>query len=191
MTKRMNDTEERRRQILDAARLVFLQKGFYAASIDDVAAAAHVVRGTVLHYFKNKSGLMTAVLEQTGGDIVTVLTELMEDTSLSVKERLHNLIVICSKQFHTVKPDLQQYGSARNATEFRAFMDQLRIHAFYQLCDPLEHLLQEGCEQGIFHINNPKARANAIIFAIFGLTGADISSDVIMQEMEQLLEALY
>ena len=70
-------------------------------------------------------------------------------------------------------------------------MDQLRIHAFYQLCDPLEHLLQEGCEQGIFHINNPKARANAIIFAIFGLTGADISSDVIMQEMEQLLEALY
>ena len=62
MTKRMNNTEERRRQILDAARLVFLQKGFYVASIDDVAAAAHVVRGTVLHYFKNKSGLMTAVL---------------------------------------------------------------------------------------------------------------------------------
>lgn len=191
MAKRMHDTEERKRQILDAARTVFLKKGFYEANVDDVAAEAHVVRGTVLHYFKSKSGLMTAVLEQTGGDIVTVLTEMLNDTSLSVQDRLQKLILICSRQFHTVKPDLQQYGSPKNPQEFRSFMDQMRIHAFYQLCDPLEQLLREGCEQGIFHINDPKARANAIVFAIFGLTGADISPDMIMQEMELLLKTLY
>ena len=52
MTKRMNDTQQRKKQILEAARKIFMQKGFYNASIDDVSAEVGVVRGTVLHYYK-------------------------------------------------------------------------------------------------------------------------------------------
>ncbi len=55
--------EERRRQILDAARRVFSQKGFDATNVSDVAAAAGVSQGTVYHYFDSKDDLFMAVFE--------------------------------------------------------------------------------------------------------------------------------
>ena len=54
MAKRMNDTEERKREILDAAEKRFLQHGFYHVNVDDIAEDAGVVRGTVLHYFEQR-----------------------------------------------------------------------------------------------------------------------------------------
>ena len=37
MSKRINDTQLRRKQILKSARKVFLEKGFQGATIDDIA----------------------------------------------------------------------------------------------------------------------------------------------------------
>lgn len=56
--------EERRRQILDAARQVFSQKGFEATNVSDVAAAAGVSQGTIYHYFDSKDDLFMAVFEE-------------------------------------------------------------------------------------------------------------------------------
>ncbi len=55
--------EERRRQILEAARQVFSQKGFDATNVSDVAAAADVSQGTIYHYFDSKDDLFMAVFE--------------------------------------------------------------------------------------------------------------------------------
>jgi AcrR family transcriptional regulator len=55
--------EERRRQILAAARQVFSQKGFDATNVSDMAAAAGVSQGTVYHYFDSKEDLFMAVFE--------------------------------------------------------------------------------------------------------------------------------
>ena len=54
MAKRMNNTEERKKQLLDVAEELFLKHGYYGVNLDDVAAGASVVRGTVLHYFDSK-----------------------------------------------------------------------------------------------------------------------------------------
>ncbi|MBR6380297.1 MAG: helix-turn-helix transcriptional regulator, partial [Lachnospiraceae bacterium] len=54
MAKRMNNTQERKKQLLDVAEELFLKGGYYGVNVDDVAEAAGVVRGTVLHYFGTK-----------------------------------------------------------------------------------------------------------------------------------------
>jgi AcrR family transcriptional regulator len=56
--------EERRRQILDAARQVFSQKGLNATKVSDVAAAAGLSQGLVYHYFDSKDDLFMAVFEE-------------------------------------------------------------------------------------------------------------------------------
>ena len=62
MAKRMNNTEERKKQILDIAEELFLKHGYYGVNLDDVAAGASVVRGTVLHYFDSKENLRIFLL---------------------------------------------------------------------------------------------------------------------------------
>src|SRR3954468_3961309 len=54
----------KRRQILDGARRVFLAQGFEGASMNDIARAAGVSKGTLYVYFENKERLFAAIVEE-------------------------------------------------------------------------------------------------------------------------------
>jgi AcrR family transcriptional regulator len=54
----------KRRQIIDGARQVFLTKGFDAASMNDIARAAGVSKGTLYVYFNDKEQLFEAIVDQ-------------------------------------------------------------------------------------------------------------------------------
>lgn len=54
----------KRRQIIAGARAVFLAQGFDAASMNDIARAAGVSKGTLYVYFKHKEQLFEAIVEE-------------------------------------------------------------------------------------------------------------------------------
>lgn len=54
----------KRRQIVEGARAIFLQHGFDAASMNDIARAAGVSKGTLYVYFANKEELFEAIVHQ-------------------------------------------------------------------------------------------------------------------------------
>ncbi len=55
---------DKRRQILDGAHEVFIARGFDAASMSDIAAAANVSKGTLYVYFEDKEHLFLALIER-------------------------------------------------------------------------------------------------------------------------------
>ena len=59
-----DEESAKRRQIIDGARAVFLSQGFDAASMNDIARAAGVSKGTLYVYFKHKEQLFEAIIEQ-------------------------------------------------------------------------------------------------------------------------------
>ena len=59
-----DDESAKRRQIIDGAREIFLAQGFDAASMNDIARAAGVSKGTLYVYFKHKEELFEAIVEQ-------------------------------------------------------------------------------------------------------------------------------
>lgn len=58
------EANAKRRQIVEGARAVFLSQGFDAASMNDIARAAGVSKGTLYVYFENKEELFEAIVEQ-------------------------------------------------------------------------------------------------------------------------------
>ncbi len=60
-----------RRQIIDAAVRLIAERGFSATSVDEIAEAAHVAKGSVYYNFGSKADLFTAILTEG----VTRLTE--------------------------------------------------------------------------------------------------------------------
>jgi AcrR family transcriptional regulator len=58
------DDSTKRRQIIEGARAVFLAQGFDAASMNDIARAAGVSKGTLYVYFENKEELFEAIVEE-------------------------------------------------------------------------------------------------------------------------------
>ena len=54
----------KRRQIVEGARSIFLAQGFDAASMNDIAHAAGVSKGTLYVYFDNKEQLFQAIVQE-------------------------------------------------------------------------------------------------------------------------------
>ena len=71
-TSRGQRTRERLR---DAARGVFAERGFAAARVEDVVAAAGVSHGTFYTYFENKAAALDALIDVTADDLTSVLDE--------------------------------------------------------------------------------------------------------------------
>src|SRR3954451_11623747 len=57
------EDSSKRRQILDGARKVFMDLGFDAASMNEIARSAGVSKGTLYVYFADKIRLFEAILE--------------------------------------------------------------------------------------------------------------------------------
>jgi AcrR family transcriptional regulator len=53
----------KRRQIVEGARTIFLERGFEGASMGEIARCAGVSKGTLYVYFQNKEQLFCAIME--------------------------------------------------------------------------------------------------------------------------------
>ena len=74
-------------RILDAARKVFLERGFEGASIDEIAEVARSGKPTIYARFRDKRALFTAVVTR---DILVRITEFKSEvpTGTTIEERL-------------------------------------------------------------------------------------------------------
>lgn len=60
----------RRNQILDAAAVVFAEKGFHPATTKDIAKQAGVSEGTIYNYFDSKTALLLGIFERMKATIM-------------------------------------------------------------------------------------------------------------------------
>jgi len=86
-------TAERRRQqtrdyLLQAAARVFAERGYHAASIDEVAAAAGFTKGAVYSNFKNKEDLFLALIESAYNQELAKLRTTYESSDVPPEDRL-------------------------------------------------------------------------------------------------------
>ena len=68
--RRADQVEETRAKLIDAARRAFAEKGYSAASMDDLTAEAGLTRGALYHNFGDKKGLLQAVIDQIDAEIL-------------------------------------------------------------------------------------------------------------------------
>jgi AcrR family transcriptional regulator len=90
-------TSDRRRQqtrdyLLQAAAQVFAARGFHAATLDEVAAAAGYTKGAVYSNFKNKEDLFLALLEATYSRELSELRDLLHSSEVSPVDRLGEFV---------------------------------------------------------------------------------------------------
>ncbi|MGO7167251.1 TetR/AcrR family transcriptional regulator [Rhizobium leguminosarum] len=62
--KRSETMQENRVKLIAAARKTFAEKGYSAASMDELTADVGLTRGALYHNFQDKRGLLAAVVDQ-------------------------------------------------------------------------------------------------------------------------------
>jgi AcrR family transcriptional regulator len=85
-------------EILDAALTVFAEKGFAAARMEDIAAAAGVTKGTIYLYFPSKEEVFKSLARLHVGDTLTKATEQAAQFDGSVRDFLGVMIATMAEK---------------------------------------------------------------------------------------------
>lgn len=67
-------SEDRQRHILECAKRVFAERGFHAANVSHICAAAGIGRGTLYLYFANKKAVFTAIVRECLARVQALMT---------------------------------------------------------------------------------------------------------------------
>jgi AcrR family transcriptional regulator len=168
MTKREQQREERRKQILDAALVVFGEKGFNASNVSDVAAQAGVSQGTIYWYFDSKDELFSAALlayveELAGG--VLALTEMGESSAEKLWALASGMDQFANSGARFFTMILEFWASSSRREEAaQMWMDLL---AEYK--DAFVVLVEQGIQSGEFRPADAEGVVWAIMAAYDGL----------------------
>ncbi|MEG5463801.1 TetR/AcrR family transcriptional regulator [Enterobacter chuandaensis] len=67
--RRAETAQENREKMIQAARKAFAEKGYAAASMDELTASVGLTRGALYHNFSDKRGLLAAVVAQIDSEM--------------------------------------------------------------------------------------------------------------------------
>jgi len=86
--------------IVKTAKRIFGERGFAAATMDDIAAGARVAKGAIYHHFPTKEALFEAVFEQVSRELVTEIdgiTRAERDVLAAMAAGTQAYFAACSK----------------------------------------------------------------------------------------------
>jgi len=86
-------SEEKRRQILDAAVRVFAHKGFHTSRVGDIAEEAGVAHGLLYHYFSSKDEVIETIFRENWSVLVERLRA-VADSKEPAREQLRYVAAI-------------------------------------------------------------------------------------------------
>ena len=89
--RRVQQQDLSRTQMLDAAEQVFGERGYFDATLKDIAERAEFSVGSVYSFFENKDDLFLSVFLRRGDELVPVIREIAEGDG-SPLAKLHALV---------------------------------------------------------------------------------------------------
>jgi len=185
-TKKDVVTEFRTSEILEAARKVFAKKGFHDATVDDIANAAGVAKGTVYLYYRSKQEVYLAALKFGIAQMYSALVEEVRRVS-TTEEKLRALIAAKLAYFEENRDFFKIYYFELGKipthpgtidSEFKSlYLDQARL---------VESILKEGSrKKAIRNLRTDQAAfaisdliRGVVTQRVLGWTKSKISQDV-------------
>ena len=161
--RRRREKEERRGQIVDAARTLLFRNGLKAVSISQIAREAEIAVGTIYFYFRSKEHLV-AVLQEEGLTLLQDEVRRALESGTDPTERLHKIAqayLHFSREHRTYFDVINYFLSAPEVMFAPEVKRQVDRHG-NRILKVVQTVLQEGVAQG--HFRAVEVRRHALLF---------------------------
>lgn len=155
-----------RAALLKAALTVFSTKGYAAATLDDVAKAAHVTRGAIYWHFKSKADLYNSLVQEFSARSAVIVQEAVGEGGTLIEILGRVFVRVCT----TIEED-KETRAVMELTLFKTGLDpelqtgrRKQIEAGNALLQGIAGAMRQGIEQGILRNDiDPADMARAFI----------------------------
>jgi AcrR family transcriptional regulator len=159
------DHTVRRKRLIDAAEQVFLQMGYGAANMDEIARRASMSKKTIYRVFETKQELFAAVIDGRRDELAAIIKDEAGDNETRAAEdvlkgflRQIARFVLAPRQAALYRLALAE--SQRAPELANAFCREGSTRA----CAPLEDWLSRQHERGRLHLPDPAAATKMLFY---------------------------
>jgi len=177
--------EERRRELIDTAERLFMEKGYEHTAISDIVKELNIAQGTVYYYFRSKEEILEAVV----GKSITVLEQniiqLVQDDEVDEATRL-NAAINGILEFVSQRSDFIDFLHQDINAVMHAKLEKATVERIVPI---LSELVAKGNSRGRFNIENPTETVEFLSTAlVYIFHQPDINTD--QQRRERLCRSL-
>lgn len=170
LSRRQRERLQRRADILQAAEQVFAEKGYHAASIEEIAHTAEYASGTVYLYFKDKEALYIELFE----DKIRAMSLALQTEAARGKDPLDALQKLIRARMDYFEQNRQFFSIyAREGMNVFAKRDGRwsKVAALYEeFLAMVARLIQSGQRRRVFRKGRPREFALALSGMMMQLT---------------------
>ncbi len=157
--KTVKEGEVRRREILVAARELFVKKGYEQTSVNDILKIVSIAKGTFYYYFASKEEVLEAIILDIVEEGARRAEKILEDKSIPLVNRIMLAIMAQAPEFEgsdEIKEELHKVENAK--------LEQLYLRAMLKRMTPvLQEPILEGVDRDIFQMEYPTECIESIL----------------------------
>ena len=149
-----------RDDILEAAASIFSQKGYHAASMQDIAQAVKLQKASLYHHVNSKQEILLALLDKALDLLIENMQEVMHrpippDEKLRLGMRTYLTNMLEHRELASVL--LLEHRSLEPELRARHIPRRDRFESLWRI------LIQEGVDAGCFHSSDTGTAAKALL----------------------------
>ena len=179
-SKQAEDMCTKRRQILDAAYIVFSHKGYNRATVDEIIKLADTGKGTVYNYFASKEQLFYTLIKERSKPLeenLAVLVDSKKDTLEKVQEMVKIFLrfyIDNGDLWRVVMHEMRGCSVTKvSQTYYERYGDSFR-----RTIGMLETVLNQGVTQGVFGNFDMQKIAHSLFSVIVTMVFQNFVNDV-------------
>lgn len=145
----MNKARDKRQLITETALGLFSRFGYSKTSLDDIASAAQIAKGTVYYYFPSKEELFISVIEQKLEEHFTLLQEHLDAVD-GFENKLREMMHVPIRYIYEHMPVLIE-GLRTLPFNYRDRLVQFREINRTRMTETLLDILKLGVDEGLLN----------------------------------------
>ena len=151
----VKEPEMRRAEIINAAMLLFMEKGYLNTTTQDIVNKVNISRGLLYYHFKNKEDILYCLVEQYSDKLLRRIHLIAYDEEKNAIEKIRAFIdatIISSENISAEGTELQK---TVDLEENRYMIDKLSHKLIEKLTIYFERIINQGISEKVFSVKYP------------------------------------
>lgn len=161
----VKDPEIRRAEIMDAAMLLFMEKGYANTTTQDIVDKVNISRGLLYYHFKNKEDILYCLVERYSEKLLRDIHVIVNDDDKTAIEKIRAFIDATIISTDNVSAEGTELQKTVDLEENRYMLDKLSHKLIEKLTIYFERIIKQGISEKVFSVKYPSETAEFLMTA--------------------------
>ncbi len=155
----VKEPEVRRAEIMEAALLLFMEKGYMNTTTQDIIDKVKISRGLLYYHFRNKEDILYCLVERYSEPLLRSLSAISYDKGKSAIEKVRSFMTVTLISPDTITNEMVELQKTVDLEQNRYMMDKFSHNFIKKVTAYFTNIIEQGVSEKVFYVEYPSETA--------------------------------